>query len=96
MNMAGPVGSAFAMEIVKPTERATTSGFQIMADNIPRAVGVILGGQIMSIGDYASPSFFTSAFYLASCILYFMFFRKTERKITQEKIEDLHALDGEA
>jgi MFS family permease len=80
MNMAGPVGSAFAMEIVKPTERATTSGFQIMADNIPRAIGVILGGQIMSLGDYASPFFFTSAFYLMSCILYFTFFRKTERK----------------
>lgn len=96
MNMAGPVGSTFAMEIVKPTERATTSGFQIMADNIPRAVGVILGGQIMSIGDYASPFFFTSAFYLASCILYFIFFRKTERKITQKKIEDSHAPDGEA
>jgi MFS family permease len=96
MNMAAPVGSAFAMEIVKPTERATTSGFQIMADNIPRAVGAILGGQIMSIGDYTSPFFFTSAFYLASCILYFVFFRKTERKITQKKIEDLHAPDCEA
>ena len=80
MNMAGPVGSAFVMEIVKPTERATTSGFQIMADNIPRGIGVILGGQIMSLGDYASPFFFTSAFYLTSCVLYFTFFRKTERK----------------
>jgi len=96
MNMAGPIGSAFAMEIVKPTERATTSGFQIMADNIPRAVGVILGGQIMSLGDYASPFFFTSAFYSISCTLYFVFFRKTERKMAQEKFEDLHRPDGEA
>jgi MFS family permease len=91
VNMAGPVGSTFAMEIVKPTERATTSGFQIMADNIPRAVGVILGGQIMSLGDYASPFFFTSAFYLVSCILYFIFFRKTERKLAQEEVEVLRA-----
>jgi len=50
----------------------------------------------MSLGDYASPFFFTSAFYLTSCILYFIFFRKTERKITQKKIEDSHAPDGEA
>lgn len=80
MNMAGPVGSAFAMEIVKSTERATASGFQIMADNILRAVGAIFGGQIMSQGDYTSPFFLTSAFYLTSCTLYFIFFRKTERK----------------
>lgn len=79
MNMAGPITSTFAMEIVKPTERATTSGFQIMADSIPRGVGVILGGRMMSLGDYTSPFFFTSAFYLTSCTLYFAFFRKTER-----------------
>lgn len=83
MNMAGPIGSAFAMEIVESTERAITSGFQIMADNIPRAVGAILGGQMMSLGDYTSPFFFTSAFYLTSCTLYFAFFRKivTEGKL---------------
>jgi MFS family permease len=81
MNMAGPISSAFAMEIVSPTERATTSGFRLMADNIPRAAGAILGGGMMSLGDYTSPFFFTSAFYLASCSLFFVFFRKTERRV---------------
>ena len=80
MNMAGPIGSTFTMEIVESAERATTSGLTVMADNIPRAIGANLGGQMMSSGEYVLPYFFTSLFYITAATLYLGFFRKMERE----------------
>jgi len=80
MNMAGPIGSTFAMEIVQSTERATTSGLTVMADMLPRAIGANLGGQMMSSGEYVLPYFYTSIFYITAATLYFGFFRKMEKK----------------
>jgi len=80
MNMAGPIGSTFAMELVQSTERATTSGLTVMADMIPRAIGANLGGQMMGSGEYVLPYFYTSLFYVTAAILYFWFFRKMEKK----------------
>lgn len=80
MNMAGPIDVNFVMETVQETERATTSGFTIMADNIPRAVSVMLAGQMMKEGSYTLPYFYTATLYLASSILYVVFFQKIEKK----------------
>jgi len=80
MNMAGPIGSTFAMEVVQSTERATTSGLTVMADMLPRAVSANLGGLMMSAGEYALPYFYTSIFYITAATLYFGFFRKMEKK----------------
>jgi len=80
MNMAGPIGSTFAMEVVQSTERATTSGLTVMADMLPRAVSANLGGQMMSSGEYGLPYFYTSVFYITAATFYFGFFRKIERK----------------
>jgi len=80
MNMAGPIGSTFAMEIVQSTERATTSGLTVMADMLPRAISANFGGQMMSSGEYVLPYFYTSIFYITAATLYFGFFRKMERK----------------
>lgn len=80
MNMAGPIGSTFTMEVVQSTERATTSGLAVMADSIPRAIGANLGGQMMGSGEYVLPYFYMSIFYVAASTLYFGFFRKMEKK----------------
>jgi MFS family permease len=80
MNMAGPIGSTFAMELVQSTERATTSGLTVMTDMLPRAIGAKLGGQMMESGEYVLPYFYTSIFYMIAATLYFGFFRKREKK----------------
>ena len=80
MNMAGPIGSTFAMEVVQSTERATTSGLTVMADMLPRAISANFGGLMMSSGEYVLPYFYTSIFYITAATLYFGFFRKMERK----------------
>ncbi|NIP67581.1 MFS transporter, partial [Candidatus Bathyarchaeota archaeon] len=80
MNMAGPIDANFMMERVQETERATTSGFTVMADNIPRAISVMLAGQLMKGGNYWIPYFCTGILYSMSSILYLLFFRGVEKK----------------
>ena len=80
MNMAGPIGSTFTMELVQSTERATTSGLTVMADMIPRAMGANFGGQMMGSGEYVLPYFYTSLFYIIASTLFFWFFRKMEKR----------------
>lgn len=78
MNMAGPVSTALMMEMVTETERATTSGFMVMADNIPRAVTASISGKMMTGNDFFTPFIFTTIMYFVASSLYFIFFRKAE------------------
>jgi len=78
MNMAGPISSTFQMEMVTESERATTSGLMIMADNIPRAVTASISGKMMTQSDFYTPFLFTTATYFVASSLYFVFFRKVE------------------
>jgi len=78
MNMAGPVSTAFQMEMVTETERATTSGLMVMSDNIPRSVTASISGKMMTGSDFYTPFLFTTATYFVASSLYFMFFRKVE------------------
>lgn len=78
MNMSGPVATALQMEMVTESERATTSGLMVMADNIPRAITASLSGQMMTGSDFYTPFLFTTATYFIASSLFFMFFRKAE------------------
>jgi MFS family permease len=80
MNMAGPVNSALQMELVTETERATTHGMMVMADNIPRAVTASISGKMMTGSDFFTPFLFTAATYFVASSLYFMFFKNAETK----------------
>ncbi len=82
MNMAGPISMTLQMELVSDTERATTSGFMIMADNIPRAITASISGEMMTGNDFFTPFLFTTVTYFIASSLYFIFFRKAEAQIT--------------
>jgi hypothetical protein len=86
MNMAGPIRSNFAMEVVQTEERATTSELTIMADGIPRAISSSIAGQLMKEGNYVLPYMITSVLYFLASTLFLIFFQKTE-KATQLKVE---------
>ena len=79
MNMAGPIRSNFAMEVVQTEERATTSGLTVMADGIPRAINASVAGQLMKAGNYMLPYIITSVLYFFASILFLIFFQKTEK-----------------
>jgi len=78
MNMAGPVSTTLQMEMVAQSERATTSGLMVMADNIPRAITASISGEMMTLSDFYTPFLFTTATYFVASSLYFVFFRKAE------------------
>ncbi len=87
MNMAGPINMMFQMEMVSETERATTNGFMVMADNIPRAVTASISGVMMTGNDFFTPFLFTTATYLVASSLYYAFFRRAESRTANVKAE---------
>jgi len=83
MNMAGPISGTLQMEMVSESERATTSGFMVMADMIPRAITASISGEMMTVSDFYTPFLFTTATYFVASSLYFVFFRRAEAKISR-------------
>lgn len=86
MNMAWPINTTLQMELVSDTERATTNGFMVMADNIPRAVTASISGGMMTGNDFYTPFLFTTFTYLVASSLYFLFFRKAEISASSQRV----------
>jgi len=87
MNMAGPISTTLQMELVTESERATTNGLMVMADNIPRAVTASISGQMMTVSDFYTPFLcMTATYFIASSLLY-IFFRKAETQNTKAHSE---------
>jgi len=80
MNMVGPISTTLQMELVTETERATTNGLMVMADNIPRAVTASVSGRMMTESDFFTPFMITTFTYFLASSLYYLFFRKAETK----------------
>jgi len=80
MNMAGPISNTFQMEMVTETERATTNGLIVMANNIPRAITASVSGEMMTLSDFYTPFLATTIAYFIASSLFFIFFRKAEAK----------------
>jgi len=87
MNMAGPIGTALEMELVTETERATTNGLMVTADNIPRAVTASVSGVMMTERDFLTPFVFTTVTYFVASSLYLTFFRKVEAQAAKASAE---------
>jgi predicted MFS family arabinose efflux permease len=86
MNMAGPIGSTLQMELVTETERATTNGLMVMADNIPRAVTASISGVMMTGADFTTPFLFTTVTYFIASSIYYIFFRNAEANRAKENV----------
>lgn len=80
MNMAGPINTTLQMELISETERATTSGFMVAADNIPRAVTASISGEMMTQKDFLSPFLITTITYIMASSLFYIFFRRAEKE----------------
>jgi predicted MFS family arabinose efflux permease len=90
MNMAGPITSTLQMELVTETERATTNGLMVMADNIPRALTALVSGRMMTKSDFYTPFLITTLTYFIASSLYFIFFRKAEEQIVRLNSGNAH------
>jgi MFS family permease len=80
MNMAGPVASNFAMEVVPARQRALTNGIKTVAWNGAWAVSTSVGGWMMSHTRFVRDGFtvmmlLTIGLYLVGSLVYFCFWR---------------------
>jgi MFS family permease len=94
MVMCIPIYQNLAMEVVQTEERAPTSGFMLMADRIPGAVGSSIAGQLMTGGNYVLPYMLTSVLYFVGSTLFLTFFRKAE-KASVSTAASLEVKEGE-
>lgn len=79
MNMANPVLSSMAMDLVEEKDRTLMSSIFSLTDNLFRALGTQAGGIIMMAISYNMPYYITVVLYLMSAILIYFVFGKNEK-----------------
>jgi len=87
-NMSGPVFSALSMELLHPGERATVTGMESTLGRILAAVAGFVGASLMAWGDFRTPFFLMTFFFLISTILFWLLFRVYEPTQARRPTED--------
>jgi len=87
MNMASPVRSAFAMEILDPGERGTQVGLEQALWSGLSGVAGYLGARMMEAGDFTSPFILMGGLYLLAAIVFWRFFSGQERELAAQGVD---------
>ena len=87
MNMASPVRSAFAMEILDPGERGTQVGLEQALWSGLSGVAGYLGARMMEAGDFTSPFILMGGLYLLAVIVFWRFFSGQERELAAQGVD---------
>ncbi len=82
MNMAQPLTTAFAMELVPKNEQEITNSTLMVAWTFSLAISTAIGGKLIATSGFTIPLIIASGLYVLSSMFYFLFFFKTE-KITR-------------
>ncbi|MDD4653494.1 MAG: MFS transporter, partial [Methanothrix sp.] len=83
MNMANPILNSFKLEIVSPEQRSIINSVMWMACYCFVGIGTYAGGLMMAGGRSSMPFVVTGIFYALTAALYFVFFNRIEKNITQ-------------
>lgn len=78
MNIGSPLSQSMIMGLVDEDERGMASGVNAALWHLPNALSTFVGAYLMSLGLLAAPFFAASLLYLASVLLFWHYFRKTE------------------
>jgi hypothetical protein len=79
-NMASPVRSAFAMELLDPGERGTQVGIQVAFSSALSGASSFVGAQMMNAGDFRTPFFLLAGLYLVATLLFWRFFAAHDKE----------------
>jgi len=80
MNMSQPLIRNISMHIVSNHQRSLMSAMRAMVNNIARAVGILIGGFLMSQYSYNTPYIFTIIFYIIGTIIFYLIFKGDAKK----------------
>ncbi len=81
MNMAQPLTTAFAMELVPKNEQEITNGTLMVAWTFSWAISTAIGGKLIAASGFTIPLVIATGLYVLSSMFYFIFFFKTEKNI---------------
>ncbi len=81
MNLGQPIGSNFSMEMVGKSEHALVNALLMLAWTSSWMFSTAIGGRLIEAYGYTLPLMITVGLYLLSSILYYIFFRKSEKKM---------------
>jgi MFS family permease len=81
MNMSGPLGDTFLMNMIAEDERATASSFNVVIWRLPNAASTVVGGSLLNAGNLSLPFYLCTILYVVSITLFYAIFRKTEPRI---------------
>ena len=91
MNMSSPLEQSMIMGLVATEERGAASGVSTALWRLPNALSSIIGAWLMGIGLLALPFFVATAFYSASILMFWYFFKNT--KMPEETTEHQQQVD---
>ena len=80
MNMGGPIGTNFGMEMVQKSEQPFVNALLMFGWNSSWMISTIIGGMLIEKHGYTLPLMITVGLYMVSSILYYIFFKDSERK----------------
>jgi MFS family permease len=86
MNIAWPVMDVFYMEGLEKEERSTAMGVINTGDSLSRAVGLNIGGWLLSAGFLRAPFLLATVLYSMSIILFYWFFGRSDMDSTQGEL----------
>jgi MFS family permease len=81
-NMASPVRSAFAMEILDPGERGTQVGIEMALTSALSGAAAYFGARLMDIGDYGTPFIIMAGCYFIGTLMFWQFFAGREKDLS--------------
>jgi len=76
MNVANPMNSSLIMGLVSPDERGAAAGISSAVWRFPNSVSTIIGSAMMGAGLLGLPFYIATVLYVASLVLYWVFFGK--------------------
>jgi MFS family permease len=80
-NMASPVRSAFAMEILDPGERGTQVGIEMGLASALSGLASYIGARLMGVGDFRTPFILMAGLYLVAALMFWQFFAGKEPEL---------------
>jgi MFS family permease len=78
MNLGVPIANNYMMERVGQSDRALVNSWSMIAWSLSWAVTAPIGGVMIEHGGYVLPLLLACGLYVASSVLYFVYFRRVE------------------
>jgi len=75
MMMSSPISDSYLMSIISPEDRGVASAINSIVWRLPNSASTIVGGFLLSQGQFVLPFLIAASFYITSIVLFYVVFR---------------------